>query len=265
MEDAPTAFAPEELVALKQSQRFTAYHITVAVIGVISVLIVGAESLVAPDSEMKSLFQHLDVAICVLLLMDFVGSLIAAPNRWYYFKTWGWLDLISSIPAMPVARVGRIVRVVRVIRIIRAFKATRLVASAFFAKRGENTLLGMILVTLILVVTCSATVLHFERLGDGNIRTADDALWWSVATITTVGYGDKYPVTIEGRLVAGLLMVAGVGLFGLFSGFIASWILGEDPDASKEDVDALEARLERMEQTLVEIKQTISSSETTPT
>lgn len=249
----------DDAVALKQSQRFTAYHITVAVIGVISVVLVGAEALVKPDSEMKSLFQHLDVAICVLLLMDFVGSLIAAPNRWHYFRTWGWLDLISSIPAMPIARVGRLVRVVRVIRIIRAFKATRLVASAFFAKRGENTLLGMILVTLILVVTCSATVLHFERMGEGNIRTADDALWWSVATITTVGYGDKYPVTIEGRLVAGLLMVAGVGLFGLFSGFIASWILGEDPDASKEDVDALEDRLERMEKTLAEIKEKVSS------
>ena len=112
----------------------------------------------------------------------------------------------------------------------------------------------MVLVTLILIVTCSATVLHFERLGEGNILTADDALWWSVATVTTVGYGDKYPITVEGRFVAGLLMVAGVGLFGLFSGFIASWILGEDPNTGNEDVASIASRLDRIEQTLAEVK-----------
>ncbi|MDA7899302.1 potassium channel family protein [Pirellulales bacterium] len=241
-------------VAFKQSQRFVFYHIIISLIGLFSVLLVGAEALIDPKSEMHHLFQSFDFAICILLLMDFVGALIAAPNKWHYFKTWGWLDLISSIPAIPLFRCGRIVRLIRVIRIIRSVKATRLVASTFFAKKGENTLLGMVLVTLILIVTCSATVLHFERLGEGNILTADDALWWSVATVTTVGYGDKYPITVEGRFVAGLLMVAGVGLFGLFSGFIASWILGEDPNAGNEGVASIASRLDRIEQTLAEVK-----------
>ena len=241
-------------VAFKQSQRFVFYHIIISLIGLFSVLLVGAEALIDPKSEMHHLFQSFDFAICILLLMDFVGALITAPNKWHYFKTWGWLDLISSIPAIPLFRCGRIVRLIRVIRIIRSVKATRLVASTFFAKKGENTLLGMVLVTLILIVTCSATVLHFERLGAGNILTADDALWWSVATVTTVGYGDKYPITVEGRFVAGLLMVAGVGLFGLFSGFIASWILGEDPNASNDDVASIASRLDRIEQTLAEVK-----------
>jgi len=241
-------------VAFKQSQRFVFYHIIISLIGLFSVLLVGAEALIDPKSEMHHLLQSFDFAICILLLMDFVGALIAAPNKWHYFKTWGWLDLISSIPAIPLFRCGRIVRLIRVIRIIRAVKATRLVASTFFAKKGENTLLGMVLVTLILIVTCSATVLHFERLGEGNILTADDALWWSVATITTVGYGDKYPITVEGRFVAGLLMVAGVGLFGLFSGFIASWILGEDPHAGNGGVASVASRLDRIEQTLAEVK-----------
>ena len=241
-------------LAFKQSQRFVFYHIIISLIGLFSVLLVGAEALIDPKSEMHHLFQSFDFAICILLLMDFVGALITAPNKWHYFKTWGWLDLISSIPAIPLFRCGRIVRLIRVIRIIRSVKATRLVASTFFAKKGENTLLGMVLVTLILIVTCSATVLHFERLGEGNILTADDALWWSVATVTTVGYGDKYPITVEGRFVAGLLMVAGVGLFGLFSGFIASWILGEDPNASNEDVASIASRLDRIEQTLAEVK-----------
>ena len=239
------------------AEKVAIYQIVVAAIGLISVLLVGAETFVAHDGEMLTLLQHLDLAICGLLLADFAWAIATAPNRWRYFRTWGWLDLISSIPALPVARIGRIARLVRVIRIIRAVKATRLVSSMFFAKRGETTLLGMVLVTLILVTACSAFVLHFERVAGGNIETADDALWWAVTTITTVGYGDKYPVTHEGRLVAGLLMVSGVGLFGLFSGFVASWILGEEPDATKDDIDALNARIERMENTLAEIRDAV--------
>ncbi len=254
MSTATNTVTADSSVAFKQSQRFVFYHIVISLIGLFSVMLVGAEALIDPKSEMHHLFQLFDFAICILLLMDFVGALIVAPNKWHYFKTWGWLDLISSIPAIPIFRCGRIVRLIRVIRIIRAVKATRLVASTFFAKKGENTLLGMVLVTLILVVTCSATVLHFERLGEGNILTADDALWWSIATITTVGYGDKYPITVEGRFVAGLLMVAGVGLFGLFSGFIASWILGEDPHAGNEGVASIDSRLDRIEQSLAEVK-----------
>ena len=254
MSTVTNSVTADSSLAFEQSQRFVFYHIIISLIGLFSVLLVGAEALIDPRSEMHHLFQSFDFAICILLLMDFLGALIVAPNKWHYFKTWGWLDLISSIPAIPLFRCGRIVRLIRVIRIIRAVKATRLVASTFFAKKGENTLLGMVLVTLILIVTCSATVLHFERLGEGNILTADDALWWSVATITTVGYGDKYPITVEGRFVAGLLMVAGVGLFGLFSGFIASWILGEDPNAGNEDVASIASRLDRIEQTLAEVK-----------
>jgi len=57
---------------------------------------------------------------------------------------------------------------------------------------------------------------------NSNIKTAEDALWWAYVTITTVGYGDRFPVTTEGRLIASLLMTAGVGLFGTFAGYISS-------------------------------------------
>lgn len=74
-------------------------------------------------------------------------------------------------------------------------------------------------------------MLQLEKGIDGsNIHNAGDALWWAFVTITTVGYGDFYPVTYEGRIVAAVLMTAGVGLFGTFTGFVASWFLEEDSD-----------------------------------
>ena len=81
------------------------------------------------------------------------------------------------------------------------------------------------LVSFLLVVFSSIAILQFETTADANIKTANDALWWAFVTITTVGYGDRYPVTPEGRIVAAVLMTAGVGLFGTFSGFVASWFL----------------------------------------
>jgi voltage-gated potassium channel len=75
-------------------------------------------------------------------------------------------------------------------------------------------------------------VLHFETDPESNIKSADDAVWWAFTTITTVGYGDRYPLTSEGRFTAVILMCAGVGLFGTFSGFLAAWLIG--PEASDD-------------------------------
>ena len=68
-------------------------------------------------------------------------------------------------------------------------------------------------------------ILQVEKDPNSNIKTAEDALWWAYVTITTVGYGDKYPVTTEGRLIAVVLMTGGVGLFGTFTAYIASWFV----------------------------------------
>ena len=91
---------------------------------------------------------------------------------------------------------------------------------------------------LSVVVFASIAVLQFEPAAGGNIRSAQDAMWWAVATMTTVGYGDVYPTTPEGRLVAVFLMVAGVGLFGVLSGLIASRFLS--PSEKRQDVELAE-------------------------
>jgi voltage-gated potassium channel len=84
----------------------------------------------------------------------------------------------------------------------------------------------------------SSACLHFETDSESNIKTAEDALWWAFATITTVGYGDGYRVTWEGRLIATILMCAGVGLFGTFSGFLAAWFIGSEPGKGSLQVSA---------------------------
>ncbi len=117
----------------------------------------------------------------------------------------------------------------------------------------ESGAVSLGLTAFLLIAFSSISILVCERHGDANIRTAEDAVWWSISTVTTVGYGDKYPVTTEGRIIGMLLMVAGVGMFGGLSGLVAAFFLGArdpktaDPQEVLVRLDQIQARLEALE------------------
>jgi hypothetical protein len=81
------------------------------------------------DPEVRSLLDWADTAICGVFLIDFVVSLVQAENRCRYFITWGWIDILSAIPALDIARWGRAARVLRILRVIRGIKVTRVLFS----------------------------------------------------------------------------------------------------------------------------------------
>jgi voltage-gated potassium channel len=96
------------------------------------------------------------------------------------------------------------------------------------------------LLALLLNVVGSIAILQFEVEAGGNIQTAEDAMWWAISTMTTVGYEDRYPITPEGRMIAAFLMAAGVGVFGTISGLVASWFLS--PEAHEVDSELVEIK-----------------------
>jgi voltage-gated potassium channel len=215
------------------------YHLVMLVLSLYAIASLAAEAAIRLDPQIRSVLNYSDYAVCALFAGDFCLSLWRAPNRRRYLATWGWLDLLSSIPSLSVARWGRLARVARVFRVLRGVRATKEISAVLLKDRARNTFLAASLLALLLVVVCSIAVLHFETTREANIRTADDAVWWSFATITTVGYGDRYPVTPEGRFVAVILMCAGVGLFGTMSGFVAAWFLGGRPDENESELAVL--------------------------
>ena len=189
--------------------------------------------------EAKTLLDYADWAVCVLFLVDFAISFVRAERRWSYFVRWGWIDLLSSLPAVDVLRWGRAARVLRILRVLRGLRASKILAQFILDRRGESALLAACLLSFLLVVTGAVSILQLEDDPSSNIRGAEDAAWWAVSTITTVGYGDRYPVTSAGRLVAVLLMTGGVALFGTISGLVAAWFLraprpaGADPELAR--------------------------------
>jgi len=94
-----------------------------------------------------------------------------------------------------------------------------------FQNKKQGALTSASIVAILMLIFSSIAILQVETDPNSNIKTAEDAIWWAYVTITTVGYGDKFPVTTEGRIIAALLMTVGVGLFGMFTAFLASWFV----------------------------------------
>jgi voltage-gated potassium channel len=211
-----------------------------------------ADTLLALPKQISDLIHMIDTLGCVLFFADFCYRLYRAESKLRFMK-WGWIDLIASVPNLEILRWGRLVRVLRIIRLLRGVRSIQIVLRAVFREtRGR---VGSILFSAVLLVAFSSvSVLVCERQPDANIKTAEDAVWWSITTLSTVGYGDKYPVTTEGRVVGVILMVAGVSMFGCLSGLAASFFLGEQ-ERSQSEMNEVLARLDRLQTKLDALSQ----------
>ena len=188
--------------------------------------LLAAELLLDLPEESSRVLGWIDNVACGLFFIDFVVRFRRAESKREFMK-WGWIDLLASIPAIDALRWGRLFRVVRILRLLRAVKSIRLLYGIFFHSRTQGGVASVFTITFLVLSLSTAGILFVETAPDSNIRTAEDAVWWSVTTVTTVGYGDRYPVTSAGRVIAGALMITGVGLFGTLSGAVASFFVGE--------------------------------------
>ena len=230
-----------------------AYQLFMLAVSFYTLVVLAIVAILRPEGEIRVVLEYADTAICAVFLMDFVVCLYKAPDRWRYMYTWGWLDLLSSIPVMDVTRWGRVARLARLLRVLRGIKATRILATMALAKRAQSSFLAVALIAIMLHIIASISILQVETAPESNIKSAEDALWWALTTMTTVGYGDRYPVTSEGRLIAGVLMCAGVGLFGMFSGFLAAWFVSPNANRDHSDILALKEEIAQLRTVLEKI------------
>lgn len=189
------------------------------VIGVFSLFSIGLlvfSFFVDHESELYRLLNFFDYGFCALFLYDFFNELYKAEKRTRYFFTFGWLDLLSSIPVIKEFRFVRAFRLFRIIRLLKSYTELRIFLK--FEKKSSIYALILVAITFIIVFT-SFFVLYLEK-DVGNIKTAEDTLWWAYITVTTVGYGDYYPVTLAGKGVASVLIFTGFIAFGTVISYV---------------------------------------------
>jgi voltage-gated potassium channel len=176
------------------------------------------------NPDIEQVFVIMDVVLTIFFLADLVRRLVVADDaRRYLVAGYGWVDAIA---AFPVLRILRLVRVYRLLLILRRLGGPVRAIKAFFSNKAAGGLLSVLLTSILVMEFGALAVLAVERGAEGaTIETAGDAIWYLLVTMSTVGYGDLYPVTDLGRLVGSLIIIVGVGVFGTLTGFLANAFL----------------------------------------
>ncbi len=178
------------------------------------------------------------IAIWAIFAADLLIRLAIAPRRGSYLRQ-HWLDVLTVL--LPVARPLRIIWIIGDGSRVYQHKV----------RLAHVDFLGAYAVGLVLVIATIVTSL--ERGHDSPIDSFLDAMWWSIATITTVGYGDVVPVTVAGRAFAYVLMLGGIGLFGAITANFASMLVRrEDPAAAA--LQALQGEVRDLREALESVR-----------
>ena len=233
---------PQETAKLRKTSN--AYNIFILVLTVLSLAVMVVMLLPISEATMKLLSVY-DTLICVIFLIDFFLNLRGAAKKSDYFiKERGWLDLLGSIPSLGLFtnagkyaglfRLARLSRLARIVRLLRGENKKTLIKD-ILENRSRYAMFLTILLTILVLSVSSVLVLQFESQSpDANIKTGGDAFWYSIVTITTVGYGDRYPVTPAGRITAMFIMFMGVGIIGALASILASLLVGGSSPAEVE-------------------------------
>jgi voltage-gated potassium channel len=207
----------------------------------------------APTPEIRTAALVLNWVIWLAFVIEFVVRWIADGRRSFPRRAWFDVVLIAVTPPIGVPDSMQGFRALRALRVLRLFRAFGVIAMALrLAKRhfGSRRFHYVGLVAIATVLLGAAGVYVVE--GDENraISSYGDALWWAVVTATTVGYGDVSPVTAEGRVIAVVLMLTGIGVIGVFTATVASFFFEHEQQCDSAE---LAARLDRIEQKLDEL------------
>ena len=185
-------------------------------------------------------------AVWALFGVDYLVRLALAPSRGQWFLH-HLPDL--AVIALPILRPLRLLRLVTLVGIMQR--------SAGTALRGRITLYTAGSAALLIFTSALAT-LDAERDEPGSsIRTFGQALWWALTTITTIGYGDTFPVSTEGRFIAALLMIGGVALIGVVTATLASWIVSLVEEENAEQEAATQAQVAALQRQVGELSERI--------
>ena len=189
------------------------------------------------DPALDYVLAVMNAPLTLIFFIDFIYRLKSAPSKSeYFFRNWGWADLLASLPFQQT-KILRLFRLVKVYRLLRDY-GVRNIARAVLKDRAGSALLMLLFIGIMVLEFGSIEMLRLEADVDGaNITSASDALWYIIVTMSTVGYGDQFPISNPGRVLGTVIIVVGVGIFGTLTGYLANLFLspakGEPEDASR--------------------------------
>ena len=238
----------------KLAQRLNPWDWFVLVVAVVALLLVLLETFLHIPANLLPLLRDIDRLSCLIFLADIVVRW--RREKWAAsFWRWGWIDLLASIPFDPAFRSLQAIRIYRFIRFIRVIKKLNTLTSGTSLNEKLLALPG---VALVMVFFSTMLMVAVERSApNATIKSGGDALWWALTTVTTVGYGDTYPVTTEGRIIASVMMLIGIALFGSMSAIVTSKLIlpkeTRDHEELRHEIRSLHAEIRELRRHLPDL------------
>jgi len=239
----------------------TSYELFILALSILSIINLVLDWTIA-DPNVETVIFVMDFLLSLIFMGDFLLRLLTAESKSdYFFRQLGWLDLISSLP-FPRAKIARFARIIRALRLMRKFGLANMIRE-FVTDRAGSAVYSLALMVILMLEFGSIAILFAERSAtEANIQSGADAIWWSFVTISTVGYGDFYPTTNQGRFVAIFVIIIGVGLFGVVTGFLTNTFLPEDEiqseEEAKENLELILAELQKIQETQKQSDETLN-------
>ncbi len=232
-------------------QRLNPWDWLVLVVAVVSLLLVVLETFLHIPPQALSVLRTVDTLSCLVFLADVFVRWHREGYAAQYWR-WAWLDVLASIPFEPAFRSLQAIRIYRFGRLFRVLKKLNTLTHGTSLNEKLLALPG---VALVMVLFSTMLIVEVERAApNATIRTGGDALWWALTTVTTVGYGDTFPVTGEGRLIAAVLMLVGIALFGSMSAIITSKLIlpkeTRDHEELRKEIRELHAEIRELRRQL---------------
>ncbi len=232
-------------------QRLNPWDWLVLVVAVVSLLLVVLETFLHIPPQALSVLRTVDTLSCLVFLADVFVRWRREGYAAQYWR-WAWLDVLASIPFEPAFRSLQAIRIYRFVRLFRVLKKLNTLTHGTSLNEKLLALPG---VALVMVLFSTMLIVEVERAApNATIRTGGDALWWALTTVTTVGYGDTFPVTGEGRLIAAVLMLVGIALFGSMSAIITSKLIlpkeTRDHEELRKEIRELHAEIKELRRQL---------------
>jgi hypothetical protein len=224
----------EGRMAEKKELKSLGYEIFIGVLSILSILNL-ILAVFIPDPDLTQVLNIMNWLFSIIFIIDFIYRILTAPSkRNYFFRQFGWADLLASLP-FEQTKILRIFRLVRVYRLMREVGPKK-VAETLLKDRAGSALIILLLMGILVLEFGSLAILRAEEINpEANIKTASDAIWYTLVTISTVGYGDRYPTTNSGRIIGAVIIIVGVGIFGTFTGYLANLFLS--PPKEEEPAD----------------------------
>lgn len=201
------------------------WSLLILILSVYAVGEISIEFIIGFDVTTQIILNYIDYTLSGIFLLDFFYGFFKTNNKLKYVKS-NYLDFLSSLPAIPFIKLLRITKIFKVFKILRGFRELKPFIEWLSERKVVGILISYTIILLIIVFYSSLLFFRVEYLSNNNVNNLFDSFWWAFTTLTSVGYGDIYPITTLGRLIAMFLTITGMGFFSVITAEISVLFMG---------------------------------------